>query len=543
MTPTPGKLLTNATILTLDDANSMYEALAIRGDRVLALGTDAEMRALAGPDAEIVDLGGATVVPGLYAAHCHYHGSGLSMLFSVDLNSPPMGSMRNIDDLVGALRARADQTPEGHWIRGRGYDDTLLAEMRHPTREDLDRISTRHPILIRHTSGHLAVANSPALEIAGVNRNTPDPAGGVIRRDSSGEPDGVFEECGSLVEEHIPEFGDQDLSAALVAFGEACARAGVTTAVSAGSTSQAVKMMKTLAGENSLLQRVVAMTNSTMACEMSAAERNALPSSTGGMLSAGAVKLFHDGSIQGYTGYLSKPYHVPFRGDAAYRGYPTKTQSELNTLVLEHHAAGRQLAVHANGDAAIDDVLDAYEAAQKTRSRPDARHRIEHCQMAREDQLDRMAELGVSPSFFIGHVYYWGDRHRDIFMGPERAARISPLRSALAHGLRFTLHEDTPVTPVSPIFSMWAAVNRLTSSGKELGTEQRLTPLEALRASTIDAAWQNFEEDNKGSIEPGKLADFTVLAENPLEMDPEKIRDIRVLRTVVGGKTAWKSEV
>ena len=206
------------------------------------------------------------------------------------------------------------------------------------------------------------------------------------------------------------------------------------------------------------------------------------------------------------------------------------------------HRAGYQIAIHGNGDAAIDDILYAYREAQEDFPRTDARHRIEHCQMAREDQLDEMQELGISPSFFVGHAYYWGDRHRDIFMGPERAARLSPLKSAVDRGIRFTVHDDTPVTPVNPIQLVWDAVNRITTSGKVLGPAQRITPYQALRAVTIDAAWQNFEEDIKGSIEVGKLADFVVLEENPLTVDPEHIRDIRVLATIVGGKTifdAW----
>ena len=196
-------------------------------------------------------------------------------------------------------------------------------------------------------------------------------------------------------------------------------------------------------------------------------------------------------------------------------------------------------ADHMEGHPAL--VGGEHVLSQLELPRPDARHRIEHCQMAREDQLDRMVELGVSPSFFVGHVHYWGDRHRDLFMGPERAARISPLRSALDRGLRFTVHEDTPVTPVSPLTSAWAAVNRLTRSGEVLGAGERLGPLEALRTVTSAAAWQNFEETERGAIEPGKAADFTVLARDPLEVSPEEIREIPVLETIVAGRTVWKA--
>jgi predicted amidohydrolase YtcJ len=211
-------------------------------------------------------------------------------------------------------------------------------------------------------------------------------------------------------------------------------------------------------------------------------------------------------------------------------------------MVLEAHRAGHQIGIHGNGAAAIDDIIDAFREAQRQFPRPDARHRIEHCQNVREDQLDAIKELGITPSFFVGHVYYWGDRHRDIFLGPERGARISPLASALKRGIRFTVHDDTPVTPVHPLQLVTVAATRQTTSGKVLGPEQRIPVLQALRAITIDAAWQNFEEATKGSIEPGKLADFVILAENPLTVDATRIKDIRVLETVVGGKSVFKRD-
>jgi predicted amidohydrolase YtcJ len=259
-------------------------------------------------------------------------------------------------------------------------------------------------------------------------------------------------------------------------------------------------------------------------------------------LKIGPAKIIVDGSIQGYTGWLAKPYHFPFKGDSSYRGYPVTAPEKLNRLVLEAHRAGCQIAAHGNGDAAIDAILDAYQLAQKEFPRPDVRHRIEHCQMAREDQLDRMAELGVSPSFFASHTYYWGDRHKSIFMGPERAVRISPLKTALKRGIRFTLHSDCPVTPVSPLFCVFAAVNRMTRNGEVLGPEFRLTPEEALRAVTIDAAWQTFDEKIKGSIEVGKLADFTILAENPLSVPPERIKDIGVREVIIAGKSVYRAD-
>jgi predicted amidohydrolase YtcJ len=208
--------------------------------------------------------------------------------------------------------------------------------------------------------------------------------------------------------------------------------------------------------------------------------------------------------------------------------------------VSAYHHAGYQLAIHANGDAAIDDVLHAIRAAQVEFPREDARHRIEHCQTPREDQLDQMLELGITPSFFVGHVYYWGDRHAGIFLGPDRASRISPLASAAKRGIRFTIHNDTPVTPVDPLLLVWCSVTRTMKDGRVLGAEQRISAYAALRAVTLDAAWQNFEEQTKGSLEPGKLADLVVLAENPFTVPPTRLRDIEILETIVAGETRFR---
>lgn len=254
----------------------------------------------------------------------------------------------------------------------------------------------------------------------------------------------------------------------------------------------------------------------------------------------GGVKLLADGSLQGYTGYLTKPYHTPYQGDPEWRGYPTHSRENLFALVEAAHGRG-QFLIHTNGDAATDDALDALEAAQAKHPRKDCRHILIHAQTIREEQLDRLGAAGYTPSFFTAHVYYWGDRHRDLFLGPERAARMDPMRSALDRGLVITAHCDSPIVPADPLLSIWVSVNRLTSSGQVLGPDQRISVLEALRAHTFNPAWQNFQENAKGSIEPGKLADLVVLDANPLEVDPAALRNIGILETIVGGKTVYSA--
>ncbi|MFB3829930.1 MAG: amidohydrolase [Bryobacteraceae bacterium] len=527
----------NGTVLTMDTRATVAQAVAVRGAEIAAVGTNADIRKLAGPQTRVADLRGRTMLPGFYSPHDHFPQLGILRVAQVDLNSPPIGSMETIGDVLEALRARARQTPAGQWIVGRGYDDTLLREKRHPDRRDLDRVSTSHPIVIIHTSGHLSAANSRALEIAGVTRDTPQPRGGRIRKDpATGEPTGVFEET-NVVQRLAPKPGEKQRREAMRWADRYYVERGVTTAVMAGSGAPPAELAAAIQCGDVRL-RIVAML-SPAARETTAGDT--YPGVPRDRLHLTAAKIWHDGSIQGYTGFLSAPYYKPLEGQADARGYPAQTREELTRTVVMLHRAGRQIAIHANGDAAIDNVLYAYAEAQRQFPRTDARHRIEHCQTAREDQLDRMKELGVTPSFFVGHVFYWGDRHRDIFLGPQRAARISPLASALRRGIRFTTHDDTPVTPVNPLLDVWCSVNRITRDGKPLGPEFSIPALEALRAVTSEAAWQNFEEGRKGSIGPGKLADFVVLDRNPLSAPPAEIRGIRVLETIIGGSSVYRA--
>jgi predicted amidohydrolase YtcJ len=530
-------LYINGSIVTMDARGSVTQAMAVQGGRVVRAGTNQEVRKLAAPSARVVDLAGRTVIPGLYAAHDHFPSAGITALYQVDLNSPPIGTVEKMDDLVALLRQRAEKSAPGEWIVGRGYDDTLLREKRHPTRSDLDRASTTHPIVIIHTSGHLSSGNSLALEKCGVTRATANPSGGVIRKDSkTGEPTGVVEESG-ILRRLLPAHSLPDRLKAIEWCDREYVAKGVTTTVIAGNSRQGVEDLAEAIRKRLVHLRIVSMMGPDARPSVKGDAVAGIPRER---LHIAGVKLWQDGSLQGYTGYLGAPYHIQPEGKQDYRGYPSRSREALLATVRKLHAAGHQLAIHANGDAAIDDVLSVYEQVQKETPRPDARHRIEHCQTPREDQLDTILRLGVTPSFFNGHVFYWGDRHRDIFLGPARGARISPLAGALRRGIRFTFHNDTPVTPVDPLRLVWTAVARQTRDGRTLGEAERIGVKEALRAVTLDAAWQNFEEADKGSLEPGKLADFVVLDRDPLKIAPAQLRDVQVLETVVGGETAYR---
>lgn len=532
--PYASRLLFNAVILTLDAHDTVASAIALDGDRILAVGTLEDLAPFIGPDTVRRDMEGKTVMPGFYDAHGHILLTA-SMLDWEDLNSPPIGTCRTLEDCLSRLRERAAKTPAGEWILSYGFDDTLMEEKRFPTRAELDSVSTEHPILVQHISIHFGALNSAGFAALGIDRDTPDPEGGVIRHEADGSLHGVVEERAlfDLVSPRLPVFSrEHQVQNIARTSREVYAARGITTALDAGvlDYESAEALRETC--ERGLLA-VRAHINPYYYLD-----RNDPRLHFEGQVTTGGVKIMSDGSLQGFTASLSKPYHTPFKGDPDYRGYPAYSREELFAIVEEAHRNG-QFLIHANGDGAMDDALDALEAAQAKYPREGCRHILIHAQTIRDDQLDRLGKAGFTPTFFVPHVYYWGDRHRDIFLGPERAARMDPIRSAIDRGYVCTSHCDTPITPVKPFLSIWACVNRLTSSGKVLGPDQRISVREALRAHTINAAWQHFEEKDRGSLDPGKFADFILLDANPLECAPEALRDIRVLETVVGGNTVF----
>lgn len=525
-------------IYTLDDSRPEAGGVAIRGGKVAYVGEADEARRAVGPRAEVIDLGGRVALPGFVESHSH------PIFYGRYLEEVDCRYSRSLGDIVDALRIRARETPPGQWVVGNGYDHTLLKESRHPTRRELDRASGEHPILLRNITGHNLVANGAALRLAGVTAKTPDPQGGHVGRDADGEPDGIFWEWSQgLVQSHLPEASLEDVLRYLQNASEQYLRAGVTSVVDAG------------------VGFIYGMRDAEAYAH--AAERGGLPLRYGAAilydlweeLREGkgpgldwpgnpervrpvAVKFFQDGSIQIKTAALREPYYGESEPADGHLIWP---QEQLDRMVADANAAGWQIWTHGNGDAAIGSILDAYERALKSDSRPDHRHRIEHCQTAGEDQLDRMRDLGVAASFFAPHVWHWGDRHRDIFLGPERASRIDPLASALKRRIRFGLHNDSPVTPISPLLSIGTAVSRLTSGGRVLGAEQAITVDQALRSMTLDSAYLAHEEDRKGTLIEGKLGDVVVLEADPYEVAPEEIKEIPVAMTIVGGEVMYSA--
>ncbi|MBU2552241.1 MAG: amidohydrolase [Proteobacteria bacterium] len=531
------KVFINGRIITMEPGRPDASAMAVAAGRFLAVGTDEQLRPLVQAGAEVVDLGGRTVTPGFIEPHSHISYYAYQQL---QVNCSPAAS-QNIDEIKDRIRKRAGETEPGAWIQGYGYDDTLIEDHRHLNRSDLDEAAPDRPVFIHHISGHLYYANSAALKIGGLTADTPQPEGGEIHKDESGRPSGLLLEpaAAAPIVHRMPQPSPEMYKAAMEKAVDHYHQAGITSCHDAAIGfanlgPDLIQLYRELEAEGRLTVRVYMTILEPFYARI--IELGLGPGFGSEHLKLGSVKLFQDGSIQGLTAALRKPYHN--RPD--YFGDLIMPQENLDAVVEKYVGLGFQMAIHANGDRAIESILLAMERADRIHpGRRDLRHMIIHCQTASDDQIRRMKELGIIPNYFVNHVYYWGDRHESLFLGPQRARRIDPLKSTLDMGLRFVLHSDLPVTPVDPIFSMHTAVNRLTRQGAVLGPEQRIGAYEALRAYTVDAAHCSFEEDSKGSVAHGKLADFTVLSDNILTSAPERIKDIRVEATVVGGKTVF----
>jgi predicted amidohydrolase YtcJ len=525
-------VVTNANVVTMDAAATRARAIAIEHGRIAAVGADSDVRAWRTRGVRVIDARGRTVLPGFIEPHNHMVGYATALL-GVDVRTPPN---RTIDDIVERLRERARQTPPGQWVLGRGYDDTGVVDQRHPNRRDLDRASTEHPIVIWHNSGHLLAANSAALRLGGVLERQEDPAGGRIGRFAgTGEPDGVLYELPAqlLVTRLLPPYDAGALRRALDDAQAEYLRRGVTTIHDAYvMRARGIDMLaayRQARRDERLRLRVNMFIGWDLLKEMDFAPA---PGSGDEWLRVAGCKIVSDGSIQGITAALREPYAC----NHDERGWLIYEQAELDEMVRTLHEKGYQIKIHANGDAAIDSVLTAYGRALAKAPKADHRYRVEHCQVCHPEHLSTLRRLGVIPDFFVNHVYYWGDRHRDRFLGPERVKHLDPVGSAIHAGLRPMLHSDCPVTPVGPLFCVKSAVSRLTSSGKVLNDEERISVHEAIAAMTVNAAHGAFEERRKGTLEVGKLGDLVILEQDPFEEAPGDIGAIEVAATVVGGE-------
>lgn len=539
-------IYTNGNIFTMNASNDMAEAIAIHKGKIIAVGKKADVVAKAGENAKVIDLKGKSLLPGFVDGHSHFPAGGTESLATAPLASPPIGKVKSIAELQEALAKKAAQTPEGELVRGTRYNDLAIEEQRHPTRKELDEVSTKHPILITHVSGHSSVGNSMLFEKIGITPSSKiSPDLGTIPL-VNGEILGVMEGAGitgMAIRKFPPIVVDSN---DVIAYeSNVYASAGITTANQGSATKAITDNLNKACAEDILKIRVAIWPNykDEELIKSYGDLRQGAVLDDKGLLILGAIKLFADGSPQGYTAHFSKPYFKQMTGKPAdYRGFSYFQSPEARTKkIQELHNAGWQMATHTNGDQAIEDMIVEYAAALKKNPRDDHRHILNHCQFNRADQVPRIAENNLIPSYFVTHTYFWGDIHREFVAGPELAAHISPCKQALDYGIPFALHNDTPVTPIDPLLDVYSAVTRLTSSGYVLGPDQRIGVMDALRGVTINAARMYFMEDKVGSLEVGKLADLVILSENPVTVDPTTIKDIEVLETIVGGNTVYKA--
>lgn len=536
----------NGDIVTVNDAQPTAEAVLVSEGKILAVGSLEDVKKVAGPTTAQIDLQGKTMVPGFVDGHSHIIGSANFPKFS----APPIGDVDSVEKLIASAKGYLAKHPvkPGGWFMGMGYDEAAYPDHHRPTREDLDQISEEIPIFFLHASGHVGTLNSKGLEVAGITKDTPAPEGGVIQRDpETGEPTGVVEEAVSmgLAMKINKERSFDDQIEAVKRAQEKYFSYGITTAQNGGGNANMTPMLEYLQDHDVLDIDVYSYPFINSSAKATLEGIHSKTQIYKNHVKIAGAKLVLDGSPQAKTAWMTKPYYVVPEGEAEdYRGYPAiPDDDEVCGYFKECLKNGWQVLVHCNGDAALDQFIAQYTRAQEeTGITDDLRPVVIHCQTVREDQLDRMKEIGMLPSFFHDHTYYWGDWHMDSVFGTERGSRISPLASAVKRGTSFTLHQDTPIVPPNMIFTLHNAVNRKTASGRDIGPEFAISPMEALRAITIYGAYQCFEESSKGTIEPGKRADLVILDKNPLKVPKTEIRDIHVLETIKDGQVVYREE-
>lgn len=536
-------------ILTMNDAQPSAEAVAVRAGRIAAVGSRAEVLKMQGAGTRMVDLQGKTMLPGFVDPHSHLSVVGLQAV-SANMLPAPDGDNNSVAQLQENLRQYIKTSAEAEElgiVLGFGYDDSQLQERRHPTREELDAVSTTVPVMVIHQSTHFGVLNSVALQQAGITAATPDPQGGVIgRKAGSQEPNGLLEEnafFGAALR-LMPKLSEAQASGWLAKAQDLYLKYGYTTAQDGRASTDNLKDTMRAAETGVLKIDVVSYPDILEMGDGKVMEGPYYSRDYTGRFRIGGVKVVLDGAPQGKTAWLTQPYYkAPAGKPADYAGYGVMDDAQANRLVTRAFQKGWQIMAHTNGDAAIDQFIGAVRvASQSVPTAKDLRPVLIHGQTLRRDQVAQLDALGIFPSLFPMHTFYWGDWHAESVLGLQRAQNISPTGWVLERGMRFTSHHDAPVAFPSSIRVLAATVNRTTRSGQVLGPEHRVDPTTALKSLTLWSAYQHFEEDRKGSIETGKLADFVVLSDNPVTMPREQLANLKVLQTIKEDKRLYQAQ-
>jgi predicted amidohydrolase YtcJ len=540
--PYADTIYSGGPILTIDDKMPRADAVAVANGKILAVGNSDRVMALKGPDTEIFDLSGYTLLPGFVDSHGHVVMGGMQAR-SANLLAPPDGEVVDIQGLLATLSdwlsANRAIVDEDQLLIGFGYDQSQLKELRHPTRDELDTVSTSLPIIIIHQSGHFGVANSKALELSGISADSPNPDGGIIRKRDNGEPDGVLEENAffAVLGKLQARSGERGLRAYAAAGPALWARYGYTTAQEGRATPAVTEIMKQMAAEGAFNIDIVAYPDVMVDRDYI---KNNVSMNYTNRTRVGGAKLTIDGSPQGFTAYRDRPYYAPVgHYTSDYRGYAAVTSEQVMDALDWAFENDIQILTHANGEAASDLLIAAVKDASRKHGKADRRPVLIHGQFLREDQVDSLKALQIFPSVFPMHTFYWGDWHRDHTVGPVNADNISPTGWLRTRDMIFGSHHDAPVAFPDSMRVLDATVTRRTRSGDILGPAQRVDVMTALKAMTIWPAWQHFEEDQKGSIETGKLADFVILSADPTAVDPETLDSLKVLTTIKEDKVVF----
>ncbi|MBT5506016.1 MAG: amidohydrolase [Cytophagales bacterium] len=523
-------ILYNANIITVNPNQPSAQAIAISSDKIIVVGTNESILKLATGFTKKIDISGKTILPGFIDSHSHPASSGRAHLRNVDCD------LRSISAIKKAIYERTKNTPEGEWVEGFKYDDTKTSEKRFINNKDLDEVSPHHPVIIRHRGGHTAYVNSMALTLGGIDRNTADPLGGHIERDAiSGELTGrLLESATSAIENLIPNiFSRSEYQAGAKLISQMMSKSGITSVTDAGTDARSYQSYQDAHDAKELKTRIYCMMRGRGVDEMMRAGKKTGDGDE--WVRVGAMKLACDGSISERTARLSESYI----GRPNDYGIIVNDEEMLYEQAVKAHKKDWQIGIHANGDVGIDIVLNVYERLQKVYYRKDPRFRLEHCTVINDDLIRRIKALKAIPTPFSTYVYWHGEKMKEY--GKERLERMFAVKSFLDAGINVTQTSDYPPGPFEPMMAIQSSVTRRDYNGNLWGPSQRITVEEAIKVGTIHGAYASFEEQIKGSLEAGKLADLVVLDQNPLKVDPMSIIDIPIQRTMVGGKWSYES--
>lgn len=537
----PDVVVFNAKVYTVEPDARPAEAFAVKSGRFVAVGASDPIRSLAGPGTRVVDAQQMTIVPGFI--DCHNHAVGDQLLYDVIVGNPYEVEFVTVDSIIEKLRAKARTTPPGFWVEGFFFDDTKVKDKRQLNVRDLNKVSTQHPVSVQHRGGHTTYYNSKALEMAGITRDSPNPPGGTFDRDSNGDLNGRVTDLARVVFEQVgqrPVYSAAEQlkrgQAAMAYISKQFVRYGLTSVHHEHFQGpENLRAIEEIRARGELLHRVYfAVTGHQLEAFIDSGVRTGLGDEW--LRIGGSVEHTADGSFSERTMALSIPYPGMASG---YKGNVTETQEDLDAWVLRTHQAGIQVNCHANGDVAIDAVLTALERAQQRVPLPDTRPQITHCTLVNDSLVKRIKAIGAIPAPFTTYAYYNSDKFH--FYGKDLMRRSMAYRTFIDAGIIAAAGSDFPPGPFAPLMGIQGMVTRTGWNGETWGPEQRVSVAEALQINTLNGAYASHEEHLKGSIAPGKLADYVVLADDPHTVAPDKIKDIKVVRTVTDGRTVYEA--